>query len=79
MTKQLDVSLLTTIKGLEALERGPRPRIYANDPRADHDVANFHRQVQRDRNWREDAPEYVDGGERYEDWCEREQGYHGRR
>jgi hypothetical protein len=77
----LDPTLLPALDAvIAALERpASRVRIYANDPAADHDVANFARQVARDRSWREALPEVEEGGERYEDWCEREQGYHGDR
>lgn len=50
MSAVLKSVLAATDLGLDALSRGPRR--YAPDPAADHEVANFQRQVQRDRTYR---------------------------
>lgn len=54
-----------------------RVRIYANDPRADHDVANFQRMVERDRSWREALDRVSPDGADYEQFGEEQQAYFG--
>jgi hypothetical protein len=59
----LDPTLLPALAAIEsALGLAARPRSYANEPSADHDIANFHRKVARDRAWREELPPSEDEG-----------------
>jgi hypothetical protein len=90
MNAKLDVSMLTTLAGLNALERGPQPRRYAPDPAADeaaYAVSRFQRQCARDAAWRDMRSEEQELADRddgvdaldYERFGEEQQGYHGDR